>query len=192
MAEQIIAIEDSILDSTKKALGIESDETSFDIELVMHINSVLATLVQNGIGPVEGFVISDNTTTWFDFLGNDKRLSSVKSYIYLKVRLIFDPPTNSTVIESYKQMANEFEWRNFIVKDVDRIDAEKDSIDKSKPQKHSDLLYELNFDRLDYEAGKKYVQPCRKEADIILNGKADLKYFAQILEYIHAITNNFQ
>lgn len=103
---------ESILTSIKKLLGPEEEVTNFDTDLIIHINSVLMILTQLGVGPSGGFSISGSSETWSDFLGEDlSKLESVKSYIYLKVRLLFDPPTSSAVIESYKSLISEFEWR---------------------------------------------------------------------------------
>lgn len=102
---------DSILDSTKKVLGIEASYTAFDTDIVMHINSVFSTLHQLGIGPIEGFEIEDQTTQWSDFLGTETRLNSVKTYVYLRVRLLFDPPTTSFAIAAMQKQAEEYEWR---------------------------------------------------------------------------------
>jgi hypothetical protein len=101
----------SILNSTKKILGLAEDDTSFDLDILLHINSVLAILTQVGIGPEEGFTIEDSTPTWEAFFGTDKQLSLVKTYVYLKVRLVFDPPTTSFAIESFNEQVKELEWR---------------------------------------------------------------------------------
>lgn len=102
---------DSILNTTKKILGIEADYTAFDPDILMHINSVFSTLNQMGIGPDDGFAIDDAEATWFDFTGGDKRLNSVKTYVYLRVRLLFDPPTTSYLIGALKEQVQELEWR---------------------------------------------------------------------------------
>lgn len=102
---------DSILTSTKKILGIEEDYTAFDEDIMMHINSVFSTLNQLGIGPENGYAIGDAEDTWDDFLGNELRLNSVKTYVYLRVRLLFDPPTTSYLIDSMKAQVTELEWR---------------------------------------------------------------------------------
>ena len=102
---------DSILTSIKKLLGIDEDYEHFDHDIIMHINSVFMTLTQLGVGPKEGFSITDKTTTWNDFLGTSTNLEAVRSFIYLKVRLLFDPPTASAVLESMNRQANEYEWR---------------------------------------------------------------------------------
>lgn len=101
----------SILDSTKKVLGLEPDYTPFDIDIVMHINSTLATLNQLGIGPAEGFAIEGKEETWEEFIGDSKQLNSVKTYVYLKVRLLFDPPATSFAIDAMQKQITEFEWR---------------------------------------------------------------------------------
>lgn len=102
---------DSILTSIKKLLGIAEDYEHFDQDLIIHINSVLSVLTQLGVGPSEGFSIEDENTTWDDFIPEDKRLSSIRSYVYMKVKLLFDPPLSSSVMESMNRMISEFEWR---------------------------------------------------------------------------------
>lgn len=102
---------ESILNSVKKILGIEQSYTAFDSDILIHINSVFSTLNQLGIGPENGFVIENATATWADFLGNDARLNAVKTYTYLRVRLIFDPPTTSYAIDSMNEQVKELEWR---------------------------------------------------------------------------------
>lgn len=102
---------DSILTSIKKLLGIAEDYEHFDQDLIIHINSVLSVLTQLGVGPSEGFSIEDENATWNDFIPEDKRLSSIRSYVYMKVKLLFDPPLNSSVMESMNRMISEFEWR---------------------------------------------------------------------------------
>lgn len=102
---------DSILTSIKKLLGIAEDYEHFDQDLIIHINSVLSVLTQLGVGPSEGFSIEDENTTWNDFIPEDKRLSSIRSYVYMKVKLLFDPPLSSSVMESMNRMISEFEWR---------------------------------------------------------------------------------
>lgn len=103
---------DSILISIKKLLGIEEDYTHFDIDLIMHINSAFMVLNQLGVGPTEGFSISDETATWSDFISEDnKNFEGVKTYVQQKVKLVFDPPLSSAVIDSMKETIKEFEWR---------------------------------------------------------------------------------
>lgn len=103
---------ESILTSIKKLLGPDVDNEQFDTDIIIHINSVLMILTQMGVGPADGFSIHDKTATWEDFLGDDLTLlEGVRSYVYMKVRLMFDPPTSSAAIESMTRMASEFEWR---------------------------------------------------------------------------------
>lgn len=102
---------DSILTSIKKLLGITEDYENFDADIIMHINSVFMTLRQIGVGPEEGFFIEDKSATWTDFMGNETKIESVKTYMYMKVRLLFDPPLSSTVIECMNRSISEFEWR---------------------------------------------------------------------------------
>ena len=107
---------ESILTSIKKLLGIAEDYTHFDSDIIMHINTVFMTLTQLGVGPTSGFSITGNTDTWTDFLSNTTNLEAVKTYTYLKVRLLFDPPTSSSHLESMNRMISEYEWRmNFQV-----------------------------------------------------------------------------
>ena len=103
---------DSILTSIKKLLGITEDYDEFDVDIIIHINSVLATLYQLGVGPETGFQIKDATATWNEFLGNNTILINlVTTYVYYKVRLAFDPPTNGTHIESMNKLMTEQEFR---------------------------------------------------------------------------------
>lgn len=102
---------DSILDSVKKYLGITEEYTVFDQDIIMHINSVFFTLNQLGVGPEGGFSISDKTSIWTDYIPEGSKLEAVKSYMYLKVRMLFDPPTSSFVLTSMENMAKEYEWR---------------------------------------------------------------------------------
>lgn len=102
---------DSILESTKKVLNIPSDYNVFDQDLILHINSVFSTLNQLGIGPTQGFMIEDGATEWDTFLAGDIRLNNVKTYTYLRVRLLFDPPASSFAITAIQDQIKELEWR---------------------------------------------------------------------------------
>lgn len=102
---------ESILTSIKAQLGIQEEYTAFDQQLIMHINSVFMVLNQLGVGPTAGFTISDKTATWNNFLPSDKNLEATKSYVGMRVKMLFDPPTTSVVAESMNRMINEFEWR---------------------------------------------------------------------------------
>ena len=102
---------ESILTSIKKMLGIAEEYTHFDADLIMHINSVLSILTQIGVGSSEGFSIKDKNDVWEDFITEDSKLELVKSYTYMKVKILFDPPLISSVIESMNRMISELEWR---------------------------------------------------------------------------------
>lgn len=102
---------ESILTSIKKLLGIAEEYTHFDEDLIMHINSVLTILTQMGIGPSTGFTILDDSSTWSDFTDDKFYLEAVKTYIHLKVKLVFDPPLSSAVTEAMNKMISELEWR---------------------------------------------------------------------------------
>ena len=102
---------DSILTSIKKMLGITEDYTHFDTDIVIHINSVFSILTQLGVGPPEGFYIQDKTTIWYEYISDPNKIEMDKSYMYLKVRLLFDPPSSSSVIEAFNKQISEFEWR---------------------------------------------------------------------------------
>lgn len=129
---------DSILDSVKKALGIDKNYTAFDVDILMHINTVFATLHQLGIGPAAGFAIEDATTTWIDFLSDDPRLNNVKTYVYLRVRVVFDPPGGSYhMLNSMNQQIQELEWRISIRREDDSW------VDPSPPVANPDLVQEI-------------------------------------------------
>lgn len=102
---------ESILNSIKKLLGIDESYTHFDPDIIMHINSVFMTLSQIGVGPAEGFMIEDDLSTWDEFVSEGENLAAIKSYMYMKVRLLFDPPTNSTHMKAMEDSIREYEWR---------------------------------------------------------------------------------
>lgn len=117
----------SILTSVKKMLGINEDYTHFDSDIVMHINTVFSILTQLGVGPSDGFTIDDSTTLWTDFIDSDDlpRYNAVKSYVYLRVKQLFDPSLTSSVSEMMNQQIAELEWRLYIEGDADRIESEE-------------------------------------------------------------------
>ena len=100
----------SILNDVKKTLGLESDYDVFDQELIIHINTVFLTLNQLGVGPVEGFSIEDESATWDAYITTANQ-NSVKTYIYLRVRTIFDPPASSFLVTAMQDQIKELEWR---------------------------------------------------------------------------------
>jgi hypothetical protein len=105
-------MEESILISTKKILGITSDYLVFDLDIITHINSALSTLTQLGVGPTTGFMIEDSTPKWDDFIVNNNPLMNMcKTYVFLRVKMLFDPPTTSYLLSAIKEQLAEHEWR---------------------------------------------------------------------------------
>jgi len=102
---------DSILENIKKLLNVPSDVDSFDTDIVLYINAAFSTLNQLGVGPRQGFSIQDEAATWDSFLEEDPRLNGVKSYVYLRTRLLFDPPGTSFLVEAIQKQISELEWR---------------------------------------------------------------------------------
>lgn len=117
---------ESILNSIKKLLGIAEDYDDFDSDIIMHINSVFATLTQLGVGPEDGFSIDDESEKWEDFLPEERMLHSVKSYMFMKVKLMFDPPLSSAVIECTKEQIKELEWRLQVAVDSANTKSEEE------------------------------------------------------------------
>ena len=103
----------SILNRTKKKLGLTEDYTAFDIDVIDAINGVFSTLNQLGVGPVTGFSIDDATAVWEDFFGPEPhpRWNDVKTYVYLKVRMVFDPPQTGYFVTAMEKQIQELEWR---------------------------------------------------------------------------------
>lgn len=116
---------DSILTSIKKLLGIAEGYEHFDADLIMHINSVLTILTQIGVGPSEGFYITDKSNTWNEFIPEEYNLELIKSYVYLKVRLLFDPPQSSSVMDATNRMIEELEWRISVTVDPGKSTSEE-------------------------------------------------------------------
>lgn len=103
----------SILTEIKKMLGIPEDDTPFDVDIIININTAISTLTQLGVGPKAGFSVIDKSNTWEEFVGSEDyvRFIAIKTYIYLKVKQVFDPPTNSAAIEAISNNIKELEWR---------------------------------------------------------------------------------
>ena len=120
---------ESILQTIKRMIGPSMLSNEFDTDLVVHINSVLFDLNELGVGPSDGFVITGETETWEDLLGADvKYLEAVKTFIYLKVKMIFDPPTVGGVINAYEKLIKEYEWRiNVMVDPKPPVNTSADS-----------------------------------------------------------------
>jgi hypothetical protein len=105
-------METSILTSTKNVLGIAEDYTVFDLDIITHINTAFSTLTQLGVGPANGFMIEDEVAVWDDFIPmDDFQYNSVKTYVFLRVRLLFDPPQTSYLIAATQKQIEELEWR---------------------------------------------------------------------------------
>lgn len=111
---------DSILNSVKKKLGIQEDYTHFDEDIIMDINSVFMILNQLGVGPDEPFTIEDEDSYWDDFIDNT-RIEAVKSYMYMRVRLMFDPPTSGFLVDSLKKQIDELEWRMLVQAETPKL-----------------------------------------------------------------------
>lgn len=115
---------DSILLSIKKMIGVPKDYDVFDPDIIIHINTVFDSLNQMGVGPEEGFSISDSSTEWSEFLTFGKNSEMVKTYMYLKVRMLFDPPSNGTLSNVLSEQIKECEWRLLIFADELRLEQE--------------------------------------------------------------------
>lgn len=102
---------DSILTSIKKMLGLSAENTDFDTDIIIDINSAFMVLRQLGIGPTDGFSITDSSSEWTDFIEDMSKIEAVKSYVYLKTKLLFDPPSSSTVLQSINENIKELESR---------------------------------------------------------------------------------
>lgn len=112
-------MENSILTSTKKILGLPEEYTAFDVDIITHINSVFYILSQLGVGPDEGFMIEDEAAEWDDFDGPPEQRIAVRTYMFLKVRMLFDPPGTSFLIEAMEKQIAEYEWRLNVSREVE-------------------------------------------------------------------------
>jgi len=111
-------MENSILKSTKKILGLADDYDVFDLDIITHINTAFSTLYQLGVGPSDGFAIEDETPTWDDFIDGDISIvNACRTYVYLRVRLLFDPPPTSFALASMKEQLTEYEWRISVLRE---------------------------------------------------------------------------
>lgn len=113
--------EESILVYVKKLLGIQSDYTHFDPDIIYAINSAFAVLTQLNVGPREGFSISDDSTKWNEFIQDILRLSLIKEYVYLRTKLLFDPPSGTALLKAMNASIAEYEWRIHIASDGGEI-----------------------------------------------------------------------
>lgn len=120
-------LNESILQSVKNVLGIPPEHEYFDQQILFHINTVMAVLNQLGVGPRDGFMVEDETAIWYDLIGGtpyEKRFLYVKSYVYLRVRLLFDPPTSSGAIDAMERQLKELEWRITVTLDPSEMGEE--------------------------------------------------------------------
>lgn len=115
---------DSILNTIKKLLGIDSEDDNFDIDIIAIVNSIIPALSQMGIGPRNGFIVTSDKDKWTDYItDNSINLEGVKTYLYLKTKLLFDPPTNSTVIDAFNKNLNELEWRMMLAVETNNLEV---------------------------------------------------------------------
>ena len=108
---------ESILNSVKKQIGFDEAYEHFDQDLILLINSALSVMTQVGVGPQEGFYITGDSAVWSDFLDDDPRLEMVKEYVFLRAKVVFDPPQSGSVLDAYKERIQELEWRANVVAD---------------------------------------------------------------------------
>lgn len=113
--------EESILVYVKKLLGIQSDYNHFDPDIIYGINAAFAILTQLGVGPEDGFSISDDSTIWNEFVSDTTRLSLIKEYVCLKTRMLFDPPTSNVLADSINKTISEYEFRLNVASDGGEI-----------------------------------------------------------------------
>ena len=157
----------SILDSVKQMLGIESEDTSFDKELIMHTNGALMVMTQLGVGPVTGFSISDKEQNWAEFLQDRTDMDLVFNDVYLRVKLIFDPPQNSFLVNSINNQIKEYDWR---------IEAWHDPV-MSKPETYTTAAMEDDdFDDDDFSVAEEFAQ-YRKNVVRELGAETDNRFY---------------
>lgn len=109
---------ESILTSIKKLLGIADEYTHFDSDIIIFVNTVFSTLSQLGVGPVGGFIITDEYALWSDYTDNSEQLALVKTYVFMKTKMMFDPPVSSAVLSAMERQISELEWRLHIISDT--------------------------------------------------------------------------
>lgn len=122
--ESTVSIEDSILNSIKKLLGLTSSCTDFDTDIIIHINTVLMNLSQLGINVLKGFTVKDTTQVWSELIQDEDLVESIKTYMYLKVKMVFDPPLSSSVMEANAETIKELEWRLTVQVDENNLKEE--------------------------------------------------------------------
>lgn len=138
----------SILDSTKKVLGLADDDTTFDLDVIMHINSAFGELAQLGVGADTGFVIADNTTLWSQYVSQLAYLPMIQQYIYLTVRLVFDPPANSWTMTSFEQQRQSLAWRINVA--AEHVNPPSDPTVSSPDDVPESLLFRVKVTTLEF------------------------------------------
>ena len=113
----------SILTETKESLGLAEDYTAFDAEIRMHINTALADAAQLGVGPVEGVEIKNASTKWTEITDDNPLLNALKSYVHLRVKMLFDPPEIGFVLTAYKEQIEKAEWRLMVAVDPKPVET---------------------------------------------------------------------
>lgn len=141
-------MENSILLSTKKVLNLAPEYTVFDQDIIMHINAAFSILNQLGVGPVEGFTIQDESAVWDDFVllpGSEPSQSLVKTYVQLKARMLFDPPTTSFLLEAMKEQIEQYEWRLNVFREY-ALPGEEDlnELERERQEFHRTLRRQRN------------------------------------------------
>jgi hypothetical protein len=115
---------DSILNTIKKLLGIDITDDSFDTDIMVHTNSAILSLSQMGIGPKNGFIVTSDVEVWDNYIDSSTiNLEGVKTYLYLKVKLLFDPPANSTTIDAFNKSIAELEWRMMLAVETNNLEV---------------------------------------------------------------------
>ena len=122
-------MEESILKTIKQLIGCPNDFEQFDLDLIVHINSAFATLTHLGVGPKEGYRITGADNAWSEFEDDAQKLSLIKDYVYIKTRLLFDPPISGSLMDSLKEQLKEMEWRLYMLYDPISEDDEKGKSD---------------------------------------------------------------
>ena len=130
-------INENILQSIKLMLGLMPNDTSFDSVIVMHINSTFLDLQQLGVGPEDGFSLDNSNSKWEEFIPKGPLLNAVKPYVYLNVKMLFDPPTNTATIDSINRQIARIEWRISIETEAEKIDSKGDEPDEDLEQEEN-------------------------------------------------------
>lgn len=142
-------MEESILTSIKKMLGLTEEDKTFDQDVIIHINSVFTTLMQLGVGPSKGFYIEDDIAEWSDFVSDLSQLQAVKTYMFLKVKILFDPNSiGASTLAAYERQISEYEWRLNMTAETPAI-SEEESFDYTKLKNLPSINGETLIDNYD-------------------------------------------